>query len=190
MLHELSDPQLAPIRDAARQILAGHSPYPAALIDQHWDLIDANAAVGLFTAGAAPQLLEPPVNVLRLALHPNGMAPRIGNLSEWRGHLLDRLRRQVSVTGDPALTELYHELVDYPGGNQPTPSGHVPPAHLARPSIAVALRYRYREIELSFLSTTTVFGTPLDVTVAGLAIESFFPADAATAANLHAVLQG
>jgi transcriptional regulator with XRE-family HTH domain len=188
--HRLGDPQLAPVRAAARQILDGHSPYPAALIDRHWNLLDANRAVGLFTAGAATWLLAPPVNVLRLALHPDGMAPRIGNLPEWRAHLLDRLHRQAAATGDPVLEDLYDELLGYPGGAESAPDGHAPQHHADRaPAIAVALHYRYRDRELSFLSTTTVFGTPLDVTVAGLAVESFFPADAATAAALSAGLE-
>ncbi|GIF71659.1 transcriptional regulator [Asanoa siamensis] len=169
--HDVDDPALAQVRAAARQILDGHSPNPAALIDRHWHLVEANAAIALFTAGAAPELLAPPVNVLRLSLHPDGMAPRIGNLPEWRAHLLDRLRRQAAATNDSTLYDLHAELSGYPGGGAEVVTG---------PSVVVPLRYR----ELSFLSTTTLFGTPLDVTVAGLAVESFFPADAATARAL------
>jgi transcriptional regulator with XRE-family HTH domain len=172
--HDLTDPELAPIRAAVRQILAGHGPYPAALVDQHWHLVEANPAIALFTEGAAAHLLEPPVNVLRLSLHPDGMAPRIGNLPEWRAHLLSRLRQQATTTNDPTLYDLLAELRDYPGGAA-HPTGVT--------SVVVPLRYG----DLSFVSTTTLFGTPLDVTVAGLAIESFFPADPATADRLRAL---
>ena len=85
-------------------MLAGHEPYPALAVDRHWTLVAANAAVGrAASAGADPALLRPPVNVLRLSLHPKGMAPRIANLAEWRAHLLARLRRQIEVTADPVL---------------------------------------------------------------------------------------
>ncbi|WP_341721190.1 helix-turn-helix transcriptional regulator [Micromonospora sp. FIMYZ51] len=127
--HELSDPELAPVRAAVRQILDGHRPYPAVLIDKHWRLVEANPAVALLTAGAAPRLLTPPVNVLRLSLHPDGMAPRILNLPEWRAHLLHRLRQQAATTNDPRLSELHEELRGYPGGDDRTrrwPSGQAP----------------------------------------------------------------
>lgn len=180
--HHVDDPRLATVRDAARQILAGHGPYPAVLIDHHWHLVEANPAIELFTAGARPDLLTPPVNVLRLSLHPAGMAPRIANLAQWRAHLLDRLRRQATATGDPALHHLYEELGHYPGGDRCGPPDGADAA-----GVVVPLRYRHHDRELSFISTTTVFGTPLDVTVAGLAIEAFFPADATTAQTLRAL---
>lgn len=183
--HELSDPELAPIRAAVRQILDGHGPCPAVLIDQQWQLVEANPAVALFTAGAEPHLLTPPINVLRLSLHPDGMAPRILNLPEWRAHLLNRLRQQAVTTNDPALYELHEELRGYPGDN-----GHVPPMSDPVSRIVIPLRYRHDDQELSFLSTTTLFGTPLDVTVAGLAVEAFFPADPATTEALHALAKG
>ncbi|WP_085944494.1 helix-turn-helix domain-containing protein [Actinopolymorpha alba] len=179
--HELSDPDLAPVRAAVGQILNGHSPYPAVLIDQHWHLVEANPAVALLTAGAEPHLLTPPINVLRLSLHPDGMAPRILNLPEWRAHLLHRLRQQAVTTNDPALYELHEELRGYPGGN-----GHAAPINDAVSRVVIPLRYRHNDQELSFFSTTTLFGTPLDVTVAGLAIEAFFPADPTTTETLHA----
>ncbi len=177
--HELSDPELAPVRAAVRQILDGHSPYPAALVDQHWHLVEANPAIALFTTGAAAHLLTPPVNVLRLSLHPDGMAPRIRNLPEWRAHLLNRLRQQAAATNDSALADLHEELRGYPGGSD----------QISDPvsSVVVPLRYRHGDRELSFISTTTLFGTPLDVTVSGLAIEAFFPADQATGEALRAL---
>jgi transcriptional regulator with XRE-family HTH domain len=180
--HELSDPEMAPVRAAVRQILDGHSPYPAVLVDQHWHLVEANSAVALLTAGAEPHLLTPPINVLRLSLHPDGMAPRILNLPVWRAHLLHRLRQQAVTTNDPALHELHEELRGYPGGN-----GHAAPISGAVSRVVVPLRYRHNDQELSFFSTTTLFGTPLDVTVSGLAIEAFFPADPATTEALRAL---
>jgi transcriptional regulator with XRE-family HTH domain len=180
--HELSDPQLAPVRTAVRQILDGHGPYPAVLIDQHWHLVEANPAVALLTAGAEPHLLASPINVLRLSLHPDGMAPRILNLPQWRTHLLNRLRQQAVTTNDPALYELHEELRGYPGDN-----GHAAPMCDPVSRVVIPLRYRHNDQELSFFSTTTLFGTPLDVTVAGLAIEAFFPADPATTETLHAL---
>jgi hypothetical protein len=120
------------------------------------------------------------VNVLRLSLHPEGMAPRIANLGEWRAHLLDRLGRQAVVSGDPALFALHEELAEYPGGGAPSPA-----PDLEAGSIAVPLRLRSDRGELAFISTATTFGTATDVTVSELAIESFFPADAATGGALE-----
>ena len=171
----LAAAELQAVRSALKRVLAGHEPYPAAVVNRWWELVDANAGIGLFTGGVGPELLEPPVNVLRLSLHPDGMAPRIANLPEWRAHLLARLRRQAESTGDPRLFSLYSELEAYPGGEAqpPTPT-----------DVVVPLRYRTAQAELSFLSITAVIGTPMDVTVEELAIESFYPADAATAEAL------
>jgi transcriptional regulator with XRE-family HTH domain len=171
----LADPQLRSVRAALRRILAGHQPYPAAVVNRWWELVDANDGIALFTAGVAAGLLENPVNVLRLSLHPDGLARRIVNLPEWRAHLLARLYRQAEATGDPRLFRLYGELEAYPGGQ-----GHQPRAA----DVAVPLRYRTDHGVLSFISMTAVVGTPMDVTVAELAIESFYPADEATAAAL------
>ncbi|MGC4897294.1 helix-turn-helix domain-containing protein [Micromonospora sp. DT31] len=179
---ELGDPELAPVRVAIRQILDGHHPYPALLVDQHWHLVDANPAIALLTAAVAPHLLAPPINVLRLSLHPDGMAPRILNLPEWRAHLLHRLRQQAATTNDPALHELHEELRGYPGGE-----GHAAPVSDVASRVVIPLRYRHDGQVLSFFSTTTLFGMPLDVTVAGLAVEAFFPADPATTERLHAL---
>jgi hypothetical protein len=149
-------------------------------VDRGWNLIDANASIGLFTAGVAPELLAPPVNVLRVSLHPAGMAPRIANLGEWRVHLLGRLRRQVTLTAAPELAALYDELCAYPH-DEPEPEREVP----APGAVVAPLHFRDGDRTLAFFSTVATFGTPLDVTVAELAIESFFPADAATASLLH-----
>jgi transcriptional regulator with XRE-family HTH domain len=176
---DLDEPEMGPVRDAIDRVLRGHEPFPAIVVDRHWGLIAANRAVPLLIAGAADHLTEPPVNVLRLSLHPEGMAPRIVNLGEWRAHLLDRLGRQAVVSGDPALFALHEELAAYPGG-QP---GHAP--DLEAGAIAVPLRLRVRGKELAFISTATTFGTATDVTVSELAIESFFPADERTAKALE-----
>ncbi|MDA3644929.1 helix-turn-helix transcriptional regulator [Saccharopolyspora indica] len=171
----LDAPELAAVLAALRQVLAGHEPNPALVVDRHWHLIDGNDSAGLFLDGAAAELLAPPVNVLRLSLHPAGLAPNIVNLGEWRAHVLGRLHRQAAATGDPVLRDLHAELRDYPC-DQPEPEVELPGAG----DVVVPLRFRRGGAELSFFSTTTVFGTPLDVTVAELAIESFFPADRST----------
>ena len=178
---DLADPEMGPVRDAIARVLRGHEPYPAVVVDRHWGLVAGNAAVPLLTAGVAEHLLEPPVNVLRLSLHPEGLAPRITNLGEWRAHLLDRLGRQAVASGDPALFALHEELAGYPGGG----GGHS--VDLEAGEIAVPLRIRAGDggPELSFLSTATTFGTAIDVTVSELSIESFFPADEATVRALR-----
>lgn len=173
----LSDPELAAARQAVDLVLRGHEPYPALAIDRHWTLVAANRAVDQFLDGLPRPLLEPPVNVLRVSLHPEGLAPRILNLHEWRAHVLHRLRQQIDYCGDPALVALLAELQDYPVPY--APEAHEPPP--GPPPVVIPLRLRSPVGTLSFLSTTTVFGTPVDITLAELAIESFFPADRATA---------
>jgi len=175
----LAEPELQAVRDALKRVLDGHEPYPAAVVNRWWELVDANAGIALFTGDVSPELLEPPVNVLRLSLHPDGMAPRIANLPEWRAHLLARLHRQAEATGDPRLFSLYSELEAYPGGQGD--QGAQPPLPT---DVVVPLRYRTAQAELSFLSITAVIGTPMDVTVEELAIESFYPADPQTAKAL------
>ena len=172
---ELGGPGLAAVLASLRDVLSGHEPYPAVLIDRHWTMVDGNAAVPLLTTGVAPELLEPPVNVLRVSLHPDGMAPRIRNLAQWRAHVLHRLDRQALATGDPVLRSLHDELRSLPGGTEP--------AQLD--AVVVPLRYAVADRELSFFSVTSVLGTPLDVTLDELAIEAFLPADAATAEFLR-----
>jgi hypothetical protein len=172
---ELDAPEMGPVRDAIEQVLRGHEPYPALVVDRHWGLVAANQALGRLTEGVAAHLLEPPANVLRLSLHPDGMAPRILNLRQWRAHLLERLERDAVASGDQALTVLRDELLSYPDG----PPG--PPYDPAFGDIAVPLQLKLEDSELAFISTKTTFGTAVDVTVAELSIESFFPADKATA---------
>jgi transcriptional regulator with XRE-family HTH domain len=180
----LDDDEMAPVREALQQVLDGHEPYPAVVVDRGWNMVAANRAVGLLTALVSPALLEPPVNVLRASLHPDGMATHIANLGQWREHLLHRLGRHVTLTGDETLAALYEELAGYPG---PDPA---PAAPTAVPDIVVPLRLRTPGGELAFFSTVTTFGTPVDVTVSELAVEAFFPADAATAEAIRALPAG
>jgi transcriptional regulator with XRE-family HTH domain len=178
----LQDPALDAARKAVDLVLAGHEPYPALAVDRHWQLVAANGAATRLMAGAAPPLLRPPVNVLRLSLHPEGIAPRIANYHEWRAHLLIRLRRQVDLTADPVLTALLVELAAFPA-----PAGARPqrPLRSGDESVVVPFQLSTEAGVLAFVSTTTVFGTPLDITLSELALESFFPADAATAEALR-----
>jgi MmyB-like transcription regulator ligand binding domain len=147
------------------------------VVNRWWELVDGNAAVGILTDGCAPGLLEPPVNVLRLSLHPDGMAPRIRNLPEWRGHLLTQLQHRAAALGDRRLRELHDELRDYPGGTAEPVSAT---------GVVLPLRYQLADTELSLFSISAVVGTATDVTVEELAVEAFYPADAATAAVLRA----
>ena len=174
--HSLDEPELAAVRAGLRRILDGHNPYPAVLVNRWWELTDQNASIGIFIDGVAPALLEPPANVLRLSLHPDGMAPRIANLPEWRAHLLTRLHRQAVAAGDARLAALHQEIRGYPGGESAPPQAT---------DVAVPLRYRHGGRELSFFSMTAVIGAPMDITVGELALESFYPADEATARALQ-----
>jgi hypothetical protein len=176
----LDDPALRTARKAIDLVLKGHEPYPALAVDRHWNLVANNAAVPALLAPADPSLLKPPVNVLRVSLHPGGLAPRIANLAEWRAHLLARLRRQIDLSADAALTALFDELSAYPA---PISTRPVRSDELAAVVIPVQLVSELGT--LCFFSTTTVFGTPVDITLSELALESFFPADAATAEALR-----
>lgn len=183
--HSLADPTMAAARRAVELVLAGHEPYPALALDRHWHMLSANRAVAPLLQGVNPALLESPVNVLRLSLHPDGLAPRIVNLHEWRAHLLSRLHGQIEASGDPVLAGLFDELRDLPvPGADPATDGE----DLA--GVAVPFRLRTQAGVLSFLSTTTVFGTPVDITLSELAVESFFPADSFTAEVMAAALGG
>jgi transcriptional regulator with XRE-family HTH domain len=177
----LDDAALQSARKAVDLVLRGHEPFPALAIDRHWTLVMANAAVAPLLTGAAPALLKPPVNVLRLSLHPDGLSSRIANLAEWRGHLLERLRRQVESTADPGLVDLLRELKSYPALHSTPPAR--PQADHA--GVVVPLHLETEAGILSFISTTTVFGTPVDITLSELALEAFFPADSRTAEIIH-----
>jgi hypothetical protein len=178
--HAIDAPEMAPVRAAIKRVLDGHNPFPALVVDRWWDLVEANASLGVLLEGVDPRLLAPPVNVLRLALHPDGAASRIANLGEWRAHLLERAGRQIAITGDARLRKLYDEVAAYPAPDPP--AEHDPSAEIALP-----LRIRTPGgDELHFFSTISTFGTAVDITVAELSIEAFFPADARTADALRA----
>ncbi len=179
----LSDPAMATVREAVDRILAAHEPFPALAVDRHWTLIAANASLAPLLAGVPARLLAPPVNVLRLSLHPDGLAPRIVNLREWRAHVLHRLAVETERSGDGAPMALAEELAGYP--LPPGVRPYRPPRTDRLAGIAVPLLLRIGAERLSFISTTTVFGTAVDITVAGLTIETFLPADAATSRFLR-----
>ena len=184
----LDDPAMAAARRVVELVLRAHEPFPALAVDRHWNVAIQNRAVALLLDGVAPDLLAAPVNALRLSLHPRGMAPRIVNLAAWRTHILHRLGQQVAASGDETLRALAVELdaLDRAGDDHDRDAASTavaaPPAE---PALVVPLVIDTRLGRLSFISTTTVFGTPVDVTLAELALESFFPADAATAAALR-----
>ena len=177
----LDDEAMAPVRETMKRVLAAHEPAPALVIDRHWNLVAKNRMIDPMLRYVAPRLLEPPINVLRLSLDPEGMAQRIENLGEWRAHLLHRLRSQRAREDDAVLKALHDELLALPG-----PQG----AQSSSNTIAVPLKLRAGQTVLSFLSMTMVFGAPLDVTVADLAIETFLPEDGATADALRRIAAG
>ena len=182
----LDDPDFRLARQSIDLILSMHEPNPALAVDRHWIMAASNKAVAPLIGDVDPILLRPPVNVIRLSLHPAGMAPRIINLVEWRHHVLERLRQQVDTTGDPVLADLAEEVRDYP-----LPAGM---SRRAKPRdheiVAVPLRIATVLGPLSFFSTTTIFGTPVDITLSELAIEAFFPADQATVAIMRRLMEG
>jgi transcriptional regulator with XRE-family HTH domain len=177
---ELDAPELAPMRQAVRDVVRGHDPFPALAVDRHWNIVEASDGLALFTDGISPQLLEAP-NALRIALHPDGMAPRVANLAQWRGHLLGNLRRASEMSADPVLSELYGELESYPFAPGEG-DGDVPSADA---ELVLPLRLRHDGELLTFFGIISSFGTPRDITLAELAIESFFPADDLTAEVLR-----
>jgi transcriptional regulator with XRE-family HTH domain len=198
----LDDPAMAPVADALQRILDGHDPYPALVADRGWNVVAGNDALSLLTAGVARHLLAPAPNAMRLALHPEALAPRIVNYAQWRAHLLERLERQLVATGDERLAALRDEVTAYPAPDGARAGGdasatredrargagdHDAAATDLAEQLAVPLRLRTPDGgELTFISTVATFGTAVDITVAELSIESFFPADAATAAWVRA----
>jgi transcriptional regulator with XRE-family HTH domain len=181
----LDDEAMGPVRDALDKVLAGQLPFPAAVVDRRWNLVTANQAITIFTDGVAPELLAPPTNVLRAALHPDGLARRIVNLDEYSAHVVHRLHQQVMTSQDAELAALYDELRSYPGVEETSQA-------LLQPEAQVFTTLRLRPVagvdgpELAFFSTLANFGTAFDVTVAELTIESFFPADRTTEQALRA----
>lgn len=175
----LDSDDMADTLQLVAHLLRGHEPFPALVVDRHWNMVAANRAIALLTEQIAPALMQAPVNVLRLALHPDGLAPQIVNYEEWRGYILHRLERQIRETADPVLEDLYREMADYPGvANDNVETGRTDP--IALPMVLDSTLGR-----LTFMTTVTVFGTPRDVTLSELALETFLPADKRTAAALR-----
>ncbi len=174
----MDHPDLQAARQAVELVLKAHEPYPALAVDRHWQLVAHNRMLPLLLQGLPETLLAAPLNVLRLSLHPEGLAPRIVNLAQWRAHLLHRLHQQVAAHADPVLAALFEELQAYDA--PPIESAHAPQAQ-----VFVPLQLASPVGVLSFISTVTVFGTPHDITLSELALVTFFPADATTAQALH-----
>lgn len=170
----LDDFSMTAAREAIELILKAHEPFPALAVDRHWNMVAANKTVPLMLDGISPKLLQKPVNVMRLSLHPEGLAPLISNYQEWRNHLLQRLKKQVEDTADTELEELFNELSSY------KIDGKIGKSNKTDAGIIVPLQIETKFGVLSFISTTTVFGTPVDVTVSEIALETFFPADEMT----------
>ena len=175
---------MKPVRDALDRVLRSHQPYPALVVNRKWEMVAANDGVLALVADASPALLVPPVNVLRVSLHPDGIASRIVNFGEWSAHLLHRLRRQFVLTRDAEVGALYDELRGYPD----VVTDDVPTESEEARALAVPLVMRDGEHELRFLSTVTTFGTAVDITLAELSIEAFLPADDETAAVLQTAM--
>jgi MmyB-like transcription regulator ligand binding domain len=176
--------EMAPIRAALERFLVAHEPYPALIVDRHWNVLAANRGVAYVNRDVAPELREPPANALRIALHPDGLASRISNLANWSGYLLARLRREIEATGDRELEVLYEELLAYPG----TTTEYDPAGPLSSDDVLFMQELRLDDRELGFFCTLTTFGTPRDLTLAELTIISFYPADSETAEALTAAV--
>jgi transcriptional regulator with XRE-family HTH domain len=181
--HSLSDPELAPVREALDLILAAQEPYPAVVVDRGWNLVAANSAMAAVAAWVDPTLLEPPVNVMRVGLHPRGLARWIINLGEVRAYFLGRLARQVAIAGDADLSALLEEVTGYPAPEHEHDRSADPAASRI---LTPLMRMRSPDgDELSLFATVATFGTATEVTTSELSIELTFPADAATAAALQ-----
>jgi transcriptional regulator with XRE-family HTH domain len=169
---------MTPVRHALDLLLRSHEPFPAIVVDRAWNLVASNRPTTMLIAGVAPELLQPPINVMRISLHPEGLAPRVVNYDEYRAHLLTRLAREVHITGDDRLASLYEEVRGYAG------EGHEPEG-LEPIDVMLPMRLRSPYGELALFSTIATFGTPVDITLDELAIEQFFPADEHTASVLR-----
>src|SRR4051795_6417382 len=178
----LDDPELKSARAAIDLVLKAHEPNPALAVDRHWNLVSANRMVLPLLEGIPQRLLGQPLNVLRLSFHPEALASRTVNLGEWCAHLLERLHRQCEATADPELIKLYRDLKACPVPARPGPLG--------ADAVAIPFKMRLGDDVLSFISTTMIFGTPVDITLSELALETFFPADERTAEWLKQVAAG
>lgn len=182
--HSLGERELAPMREALERFLVAHEPYPALVVDRHWNVLAANRGVAYVNRDVAPELREPPANALRIALHPEGLARRITNLANWSSYVLARLRREIEATGDPELESLYEELAAYPG----TTTEFDPAGPLGSKDALFMQELRLDDRDLAFFCTLTTFGTPRDLTLAELTIIAFYPADSETAEALAAAV--
>ncbi|MFD5035480.1 helix-turn-helix domain-containing protein [Streptomyces sp. NPDC058405] len=189
----LDDPAMDALREGLGQLLRGYEPYPAVVVDGTYTVVAANRGIALLMEGLPEKLLAPPLNAMRITLHPEGLAPRIRNLPEWRGHLLEQMGRQLALSRSPALRELYEEVAAYPlpaprPGAARTEAAAPADGPAAMPGFALPMRIEHDGHVLSFVSSISTFNTPMDVTVAELAVETFLPADPATVKYLTSVL--
>lgn len=179
--HSLNDPGMQSARLAVQSLLDRHEPWPAVAFDRHWNMVMANRMVAPLLSGVAPELLHPPVNLLRVSLHPGGLAPRIANLNQWREHLFARLRQQIQLSRDEGLAMLLKEMEAYPAQSEAAAQR----AAGEHPGVLMPFLFHTPAGVLNLISTTTVFGSPVDITLQELALETFFPGDTATAQMLR-----
>ncbi|MFE7931613.1 helix-turn-helix domain-containing protein [Streptomyces sp. NPDC057456] len=186
----LDDPALDALRAGLERLLQGYEPYPALVMDARYDVVAANRGITMLLDGVPESLLAPPLNAMRLTLHPQGLAPRIRNLREWRGHLLAQMERQIALYRSAPLRELYEEVAAYPmaEGGRATEGGAADEPEEPVPHFALPMLIEHEGRVLSFISSVSTFNTPMDVTVAELAIETFLPADPATVKYLHSLI--
>lgn len=184
----LDDPALDALREGVERLIRCYEPYPALVVDARYDVVAANRGVLMLLDGLPERLLRPPVNTMRLTLHPEGLAPRIRNLPEWRGHLLAQMRRQIALHRSEELRALHDEVAAYPAP-APAAAPHDEPPFPA-PHFALPMVLEHGGRTLSFVSSISTFNTPMDVTVAELAVETLLPADPATAESLRMLLSG
>lgn len=178
----LDDPALGALREGIEQLIGGFEPYPALVVNALYDVVAANSGVLELLDGVPQDLLEPPLNTMRLTLHPRGLAPRIRNLRQWRGHLLAQMERHIALRRSEPLRALYEEVAAYP---VPGSAGEDEEAEEVAAYFALPMRIEHRGRTLSFVSSVSTFNTPMDVTVAELAVETLLPADPATAKYLQ-----
>ncbi|WP_399891869.1 helix-turn-helix domain-containing protein [Streptomyces sp. BBFR51] len=183
----LDDPALGALREGMERLIRGYEPYPALVVDATYQVLAANRGIVMLMDGVAEQLLAPPLNAMRLTLHPEGLAPRIRNLREWRGHLLEQMRRQIALHRSEPLRALYDEVAAYPVPD-PVPGAPDGEPDEPVPYFALPMQIEHEGHVLSFISSISTFNTPMDVTVAELAIETLLPADPATVKYLHTLL--
>ncbi|WP_282701230.1 helix-turn-helix transcriptional regulator [Streptomyces sp. CC219B] len=180
----LDDPSLDALREGMERLIQGYEPYPALVVDARYNVLAANRGILMLLEGIPEHLLVPPLNAMRLTLHPEGIAPRIRNLREWRGHLLAQMERQIALYRSDELRELYEEVAAYPVPED-APAGE-PAAPV--PYFALPMQVEHDGRTLSFISSISTFNTPMDVTVAELAIETLLPADPATVKYLQSLM--